>query len=437
MRKHPRRALFFIVLLTLLALYIDLSKFSLFGYTFNHPKIDTPYIKRDLEPKLGLDLAGGVQLVMSANMKGVEARDRDNALESAKNIIENRVNSLGVAEPVIQSSKSQGQYRLVVELAGVKNIDEAVATVKKTAHLEFKKLKNNAPPEATFAARPQYYESTGLTGKDLKRAVAQPSRDPQTPGYAISLEFNDQGKKKFADITREQLGRPLAISLDEFIISAPTVQAIISDGNAQITGNYTSNSARQLVIQLNAGALPIPLVIESQTRVGPTLGLDSIQKSLLAAAIGIISVAIFMLLYYRFLGIFAVVALFIYTSLTYAVFKFIPVTLTLAGIAGFILSIGMAVDANILIFERIKEELSWGKPKHEALYTGFSRAWSSIRDSNVSSLITTLILFNFGTGSIKGFALTLAIGILVSMFTAITVTKTLLRVFWVRSISSS
>ena len=435
MFKHPRRALFFIVLLTLLALYVDLSKFSIGGYTFNHPKIDTPYIKRDLEPKLGLDLAGGVQLVMSANMKGVEARDRDSALESAKNIIENRINSLGVAEPVIQSSKSQGQYRLIVELAGIKNIDEAIATVKKTAHLEFKKLKNDAPPEATFAARPEFYQSTGLTGKDLKRAIAQPSQDPQSPGYSISLEFNEEGKKKFADITREELGKPLAITLDdEFIQAPPTVQAIITDGNAQITGNFTSTEARQYAIQINAGALPIPLIIESQTRIGPTLGLDSIQKSMLAAVIGIISVVIFMLLYYRFLGIFAVIALIVYTALTYAVFKFIPVTLTLAGIAGFILSIGMAVDANILIFERIKEELRWGKPKHEALYTGFSRAWSSIRDSNVSSLITTLILFNFGTGSIKGFALTLAIGILVSMFTAITVTRTLLRVFWVRKI---
>lgn len=435
MFKHPRRALFFIVVLTLLALYVDLSKFSIFGYTLNHPKIETPYFRRDLEPKLGLDLAGGVQLIMSANMKGVEARDRDDALESAKNIIENRVNSLGVAEPVIQSSKSQGQYRLIVELAGVKNIDEAIATVKKTAHLEFKKLKDNAPPEATYAAKPQYYESTGLTGKDLKRAIAQPSNDPQTPGYVISLEFNDTGKKKFEDITRAELGKPLAITLDdEFIQVPPTVQAIITDGNAQITGNFTSAQARQYAIQINAGALPVPLIIESQTRVGPTLGQDSIQKSLLAAAIGITSIVIFMLSYYRFLGIFAVVALFIYTALTYAVFKFIPVTLTLAGIAGFILSIGMAVDANILIFERIKEELRWGKPKHEALYSGFSRAWSSIRDSNVSSLITTFILFNFGTGAIKGFALTLAIGILVSMFTAITITRTLLKIFWVRKI---
>lgn len=434
MSRHPRRFLFLIIILAILAIYVDLPKFSYKDFTFNRPGINTPYIKRDLEPKLGLDLAGGVQLVMSADMGTVEQQDRDNALESAKNIIENRINSLGVSEPIIQASKVQGQYRLIVELAGISDIDQAVATVKKTAHLEFRKLKADAPPEATFAAKPQDFESTGLTGTDLKRAIAQPSQDTQVPGYVISLEFNEAGKKKFEDITRQELSRPLAIFLDEEIISAPVVQAIITEGDAQITGNFTAAAARQLAIELNAGALPVPLKIESQNRVGPTIGQDSIQKSLVAAAIGISSVIIFMLLYYRFLGIFAVAALLIYTILTFAVFKLIPVTLTLAGIAGFILSIGMAVDANILIFERIKEELRWGNPKHESLFKGFSRAWSSIRDSNVSSLITTAILFYFGTGQIRGFALTLAIGILVSMFTAITITRTLLRIFWVRKI---
>lgn len=434
MFKHPRRFLFLVLFVLILAIYIDLPKFSYQGFTFSHPQINTSFFKRDLEPKLGLDLAGGVQLIMSADMKGIEEKDRDNALESAKNVIENRINALGVAEPVIQASKSSGQYRLIIELAGITDIDQAVATVKKSAHLEFKKLKVDAPPEATLAAKPEYFESAGLTGKDLKRAAAQPSQDPQTPGYVISLEFNDEGKKKFEEITRTELGKPVAIALDDEIVSAPTVQAIISEGDAQITGNFDSSSARLLAIQLNAGALPVPLIIESQNRVGPTLGQDSIQKSLIAAAIGIASVAIFMIAYYRILGIFAVIALLIYTAITFAIFKLIPVTLTLAGIAGFILSIGMAVDANILIFERIKEEILWGKPKHDALYSGFSRAWSSIRDSNISSLITTAILFNFGTGSIRGFALTLAIGILISMFSAITVTRTLLRIFWVRRI---
>ena len=226
----------------------------------------------------------------------------------------------------------------------------------------------------------------------------------------------------------------MAMFLDDEPISwpPPIIKALISDGNAQITGNFTAQQAKQLAIQLNAGALPVPFKIESQTRIGPTIGADSIQKSIFATAVGLVSVAIFMIFYYRLLGVFAVLALFIYTLIVLAIFKLIPVTLTLAGIAGFVLSIGMAVDANILIFERIKEEIRWGKGKTEALFAGFERAWSSIRDSNVSSLITTAILFNFGTGPIRGFALTLAIGILVSMFSAITVTRTFIRVFWAR-----
>lgn len=435
MLKHPKRRLFFIVLLTVVAIWLDLPNTKLFNINLAHPKIDSPYIKRDLEPKLGLDLAGGVQLVMSADMKDIDQKDRDNAIDSAKNIVENRINALGVSEPVIQTAKSQSQYRLVVEIPGITDVDQAVATVKKTAHLEFKSIKKDAPPEATFAAMPDFYQSTGLTGKDLRRATAQPSQDTKTPGYVVSLEFNSEGAKKFEQITKDNIGKPVAISLDDQIVSSPIVQSVIADGNAQISGHFDATSARELTIQLNAGALPVPLKIESQSQVGPTLGQDSIQKSLLAATIGVSSVCLFMIFYYRLLGVFAVMALLIYSLLTFLIFKIVPVTLTLAGIAGFILSIGMAVDANILIFERIKEEIRWGRPKHDALFIGFNRAWSSIRDSNVSSLITTSILFYFGTGSIRGFALTLAIGIAVSMFTAITVTRTLLRVFWVRNIN--
>lgn len=424
MSKHPRRVLFLIILLVMAAIYIDLP--------FHNPAV-TNFIQRDLNPKFGLDLSGGVQLTMSADMSQLAQTDRDSALESAKNIIEDRINALGVAEPVIQTAKTGGQYRLIVEIAGISDIDQAVATVKKTAHLEFKTIKKDLPPEATLSASPgDIFESTGLTGKDLKRSIAEPSQDPKNPGYIINLQFTQEGAKRFEKITQENLGKEVTIFLDGVIISSPRVQSIITDGNAQITGNFDSNSARQLAIQLNAGALPVPLTIESQTRIGPTLGQDSIQKSILAAAVGIASVIIFMVAYYRLLGIFATFALLIYTALVFAVFKLIPVTLTLAGIAGFVLSIGMAVDANILIFERIKEERRWGKEKLEALYSGFERAWSSIRDSNVSSLITTAILFYFGTGPIRGFALTLAIGILVSMFSAITVTRTLLRLFWVR-----
>lgn len=433
MKKRPRLILFLIVLLTAVSVLIDLPKFSFGGREFSHPSINTKIFTRDLEPKLGLDLAGGVQLTLAADMTNIEAQDRDSALESAKNIVENRINLLGVSEPVVQSAKTQDQYRLIVEIAGISDIDQAVSTVRKTAHLDFRRLKASVD-EATLSALPTDFENTGLTGADLIRAAASPSQDPQTPGYVVNLEFNDEGKKKFEELTRDNLYKPLAIFLDDQLISAPTVNAVISDGKALISGAFTSSEAKQLAIELNAGALPVPFVIEGQSRIGPTLGADSIQKSIIATGVGLVSIAVFMILYYRFLGIFAVVALVIYSLIAFAVFKLIPVTLTLAGIAGFVLSIGMAVDANILIFERIREEIRWGKPRHEALHAGFARAWSSIRDSNVSSLITTAILFNFGTGSIRGFALTLAIGILISMFSAITVSRNLLKLFWVRQI---
>jgi len=439
MFKNPRIALLFIIVITLVALYVDLPKIKIAHINLSHPKINTNFIKRDLEPKLGLDLAGGAQLTMSADMTGIEANDQESAIESAKNVIENRINSLGVAEPVIQTAKAQDQYRLIIELPGITDVDTAVSTVKKTAHLEFKVLKNDAPPEATIAANADYFVATGLTGKDLKRAQAQPGQSTgtrQAPGYVVNLQFNSDGAKKLEEISTKNLQKPMAMFLDNEPISwpPPIIQSIIADGNAQITGNFTASQAKELAIQLNAGALPVPLKIESQTRIGPTIGQESISKSIVATIIGIASVAIFMIAYYRLLGLFAVAALVIYTLIVFLIFKLIPVTLTLAGIAGFILSIGMAVDANILIFERIKEELRWGKPKLESFFSGFERAWSSIRDSNVSSLITTAILFNFGTGPIRGFALTLAIGILVSMFSAITVTRTFLRIFWIRNV---
>ena len=439
MFKNPRVALLFIILITLSSLYIDLPKIKIFGKNLTHPKIDTGFIKRDLEPKLGLDLAGGAQLTMSADMTGIEADKQQDAIESAKNVIENRINSLGVAEPVIQTAKTADQYRLIIELPGISDIDSAVSTVKKTAHLEFRVLEDDAPKETTISALPEYFTSTALTGKDLEHAQAEPNQASQgikNPGYVVSLKFNEEGARKLEEISNKHLQKPMAMFLDDKPISwpPPIIQAIITDGNAQISGNFTAEEAKQLTIQLNAGALPIPLKIESQTRIGPTIGQESIDRSILATIIGITSVAVFMIAYYHVLGIFAVVALFIYTLIVASIFKLIPVTLTLAGIAGFVLSIGMAVDANILIFERIKEELRWGKPKLEAFFSGFDRAWSSIRDSNVSSLITTFILFNFGTGPIRGFALTLAIGILVSMFSAILVTRTLLRIFWIGKI---
>lgn len=436
MLKNPRLLLVFIIILTLLSLYIDLPKINVFNHEISHPKLQTKLITRDFEPKLGLDLSGGVQLVLSADMSKLQEQDKENALESVQNIIEARINSLGVSEPVIQKATTPGQYRLIVEIPGIQNTDEAIATVRKTAHLEFRVLSQDAPSEATIAALPQHFTASELTGSDLKRAQASASNDPQNPGYVVDLEFNEQGTKKLEQITRDHIEQPMAMFLDDQPISwpPPIIRAVIDDGHAQISGNFQAKDARSLAIALNAGALPVPLNIESQTRVGPSLGRDAIDKSILATAIGLASVIFFMIAYYRILGLFAILALGTYTILIFAIFKIIPVTLTLAGITGFILSIGMAVDANILIFERIKEEMRWGKPQLEAFFAGFDRAWSSIRDSNVSSLITTAILFNFGTGPIRGFALTLAIGILVSMFSAITVTRILLWVFWIKKI---
>jgi len=433
MSKKPRFLLAIIIFLTLGVLYLDIPKVTLFKKSIVHPKIKLGQYTNNLEPKLGLDLAGGVQLILSADMTGIAPADQTNAIESAKNIVENRINSLGVAEPVVQTAKTPSQYRLVVEIPGISDVDQAVATVKKAAHLEFMILKPGISPESSEAANLTSYVPSGLTGSDLKRAIPQASRDPNTPGYVVSLEFNSDGTKKLAQITQNNLGKPMAMFLDDQPISwpPPVIRTVITEGNAQISGNFDAKSAKQLSIQLNAGALPVPLKIESQSRIGPTIGAVAIQKSIIATIIGLASVALFMIIYYRFLGLFAVIALAIYTILVFAIFKVFQVTLTLAGIAGFVLSIGMAVDANILIFERIKEERRWGKPKLDAFFAGFDRAWTSIRDSNVSSLITTAILFNFGTGPIRGFALTLALGILVSMFSAITVSRTLLRFFWV------
>ncbi len=434
--KKPRAIIIFIFVLTLLAILINVPKANFLGREFSHIKINTKFYKNDLEPKLGLDLAGGVQLTMSADMTGVDLGDQPSALESAKNIVEQRINSLGVAEATVQTAKTAGQKMLVVEIPGISDIDQAIDLVKKAAHLEFRIISDNSLLDSTTSANPANYISSGLTGKDLKRAIASPSNDPQTPGYTVDLEFNSDGAKKLEQITTDHLNQPMAMFLDEKPVSwpPPTIRSAIADGKAQISGNFDSASARDLAIQLNTGALPVPLKIESQTRIGPTIGRDAIEKSIIATIIGLTSVALFMLVYYRILGLFAVSALALYSLLVFSAFKFLGVTLTLAGIAGFVLSIGMAVDANILIFERIKEEIKWGKPKHEALFAGFDRAWSSIRDSNISSLITTVILFEFGTGPIKGFAVTLAIGILISMFSAITVTRNLLKTFWVGKI---
>lgn len=395
------------------------------------PDIDVDFlgmkIRKELNIKEGLDLQGGTRLVLQADMKDIASEDRDKALESARDVIDRRVNLYGVSEPLVQTSKSGNDYRIIAELPGVKDINQAKDLVGKTALLEFREFKE-VTPSAQEVPTLDNTKETGLTGKDLKSANADFNSQNAEP--VVSFKMTPEGGSKFADITKRLVGKPLVIFLDDQAVTWPTVREPITGGEGVISGNFTVDQAKELSIQLNAGALPVPVKIAEERTVGATLGQESVNKSLFAGVIGLAIVIVFMIVYYHLPGILAAGALIIYSLLALALFKLIPVTLTLAGIAGFILSIGMAVDANILIFERMREELRAGKQKKIAMEIGFARAWSSIRDSNVSSLITCGILYGFGTGIVRNFALTLAVGILVSMFSAIVVTKNFLRLIY-------
>lgn len=480
---------------------------------------------------LGLDLQGGSHLVYQADVSELQDTDVADRVEALRDVIERRVNAYGVSEPVVQTNFSGDNYRIIVELAGVKDVNEAIAIIDRTPHLEFKlpdttfdgtvdtpekvraqeildrviagedfatlaeeysedestasaggempwqekgfflpevdqaifedlkvgevspnlvvsiegyhiikkldeRLNDNGQrevrashilikhsPDSPIFQSP--WKETGLSGKYINKASL--SFEPNTNQPIVLLEFNDEGKDIFSQLTTDNVGLPIGIFLDNELRSQPVVQEPITDGSAQISGDFTVEEAKQLVKDLNLGALPVPIELISQQTVGATLGAESVQKSLLAGIIGLIAAALFMLIFYRLPGLLAVIALAIYTVISLAIFEMIPVTMTLAGVAGFILSIGMAVDANILIFERTKEELNQGRSLNSSIENGFTRAWSSIRDSNISSIITCLILAWFGSSIIKGFAITLAIGIVVSMFSAITVTRTFMR----------
>ncbi len=472
-----------ILLLALAAFWIVYPK----GEKIDLRKIKIPYVK-EFKVHLGLDLQGGSHLQYQADFSNTQAGDKADALDAVRSTIERRVNSFGVSEPLVQVS---GQDKIIVELPGIKEVDQAIAQIGKTPLLEFK-IQNPNPQTASPDANGNLnldvngqWIATELSGKQLSRAdVDFDTTKGLNNQVEVKLNFDSEGTKLFEQITQANLNKQVAIFLDGELLTAPVVQGVISTGQAVITGEFCSHyandpsvkqdqlsCAKRLVADLNSGALPVPIKLISQQNVGAVLGQESIQKSLIAGIIGILLIALFMITYYRFPGVLAVCALLVYGLVSFAIFKigisftavilvglffflgltvnpkfgilallsylvlvFIPggvapVTLTLAGIAGFILSIGMAVDANILIFERFKEEIRAGKDIHKALEDGFNRAWLSIRDSNVSSLITTTILYIFGTPSIKGFAITLGIGILISMFTAITVTNTFLKLF--------
>ncbi len=520
--------------------FLGILCLSLFSGLIDYPKVPSwvpgSSFWNKYNVQLGLDLRGGSHLVYQADVSGINQNEAPDALEGVRDVIERRVNYFGVAEPVVQTNKVGDNWRVIVELPGVKDVEEAIKLIGETPTLEFKeqgatptvdtssvdkvneeikikaesvlkrvklgedfttlakefsedpgskdkggdlgyfskgvmvpefeqaawdlkvnqvtdqlvktqfgyhiikktgKRKNNEGIEEISASHILFktqaaeintgdqWVSTGLSGKQLSKA--QVEFDQRTGVPQVNLTFNDEGKKLFSDITARNVGKPVAIFLDGTPISVPTVQQAITGGQAVISGNFTLPEAKQLAQRLNSGALPVPISLVNQTNVDASLGKVAVAKSLLAGLYGLALVALFMILYYRLPGLLAVLALGVYTLLTFAIFKMWPVTLTLAGIAGFILSIGMAVDANVLIFERLKEELKEGKALNQAIEEGFKRAWTSIRDSNISSLITAVILMWFGSSLVKGFAVTLALGIMVSMFSAITVTRTFLR----------
>ena len=403
--------------------------------------------------KLGLDLSGGTHLVYRADVSDILPGEVGNSMDALRDVIERRVNLFGVSEPIVQVETTSGIFtesqenRLIVELPGITDIDEAVAMIGQTPLLEFKlerpagsekdvlleqleeaRLIFEAEGEVDPSLIPQedvLYIPTELTGRYVERATLSFGGHTNTEPTVL-LDFDKEGGDIFAQLTKDNTGKVMAIYLDGAPISTPVIREEIRGGSAVISGGFTPQEAKELVGRLNSGALPVPIELLSSQTIGASLGEVAKASGIKAGIIGLILVAIFMLLWYRLPGIVAIVALGIYIVIMLALFKIIPVTLTAAGIAGFILSIGMAVDANVLIFERMKEELHRGVALREAIEQGFKRAWLAIRDGNISSIITAIILFWFGTSLIKGFALVFGIGVLMSMFTAITVTRTLL-----------
>jgi preprotein translocase subunit SecD len=433
----PIRKTLIIVVIAVLCLFISLPKeipvnikygnIALVG-KFVRPDLDLKIynleLKRNLDLSLGLDLAGGSYLVFEANTSSVPNESKKESVEAVRDIIERRVNLFGVSEPSVRTSSYKDNLRVIVELPGIKDTNSAISLIGKTAQLIFAEVGGNG--EGSLVP-------TDLTGADLKDSKVE--FDQQNSKPVVALHFTEEGAKKFEELTARNIGKPLPIILDNTVISAPVVQDKISGGSAVITGTFTTEEAKNLSIQLNAGALPVPISLVEQKTIQATLGRDSVNRSVNAGLVGLSTVLLFMVIMYGKLGLIADLALVIFGVITLAIYKIIPVTLTLPGIAGFLLSVGMAVDSNILIFERFKEEIRI-RPLTDALEVSFGRAWDSIRDANIASLATSFILANpldwkflQVSGPVRGFAITLAIGIAVSLFTGIFVSRNLLRVF--------
>lgn len=391
----------------------------------------------------GLDLQGGLQVLMAADLPEDAVVEREQ-IDTARQIIGQRINALGVVEPLVQI---EGDRRILIELPGIDNPDKAIELIQGTALMEFVDTGSQSLPPGTCVrtslnigpspcelneagesiSQPQTYE-TILTGAGLDSATVQ---SDSFNNYIVAFDLTPEGSELFEQFTAANVGNFLTIVLDKQVISSPRIESTISD-QGSITGNFTLEEAQNLALQLRFGSLPIPLKIESTRQIGATLGAESIEASVEAGTIGVSIVLLFMLIYYRLLGGLADLALISYALLNFAIFKWLGVTLTLPAITGFLLSTGMAVDANILVFERIKEEVRRGLNLTEAVEIGFNRAWTSIRDSNVATLVICFILWsfgrNFGASIVQGFAITLAIGVGISMFTAVIVTRTLVRV---------
>lgn len=427
------RMLALIIIIAAIALWMDLP---------NNPGIRVAGINRDIETRLGLDLVGGVQALLEADLPEGTEIDAE-SMRTATRIVENRVNGLGVTEAVVQQA---GDNRIVVELPGETDPEKALDTIKQTGLLEFVEMDYSPLPDGMviktdFATGEQTESSsegttpeetiyhTVMTGAVIKNVGVTTG---PTGGYEIAFELTDEGTRLFSDYTTQNAGKFLGIVLDKEVISAPRIDEPITEGAGVIRGDFSLESANALALQLRYGSLPIPLKIVESRTVGPTLGQDSLSKSLLAGLIGVTIMVLFMALYYRVPGVIADVSILIYALIAFALFRFVPVTLTLPGIAGLMLSTGSALDANILIFERLKEELRNGRRLSQAIDIAWQRAWPSIRDSNIATLITCAILFwfgsSFGATLVKGFSLTLALGVAVSLFAAAVVTRTLLSI---------
>lgn len=435
MLSTPVKKFIFIVFLTSVTVFISLPR----NFTFLGKDISLPGINinvggfsfiRDLGVYLGLDLAGGSRLVFEADTENVRPDKKTDALNSVRNIIEKRVNMFGVSESTVRTSSFEGKDRIIVELPGISDTEQAIHLIGQTARLSFAEIIQETVDDSTPSAT---LIPTDLTGADLESAGVTFETNTGVP--VVSIQFTDEGSEKFAEITKRNIGKQLPIILDDEIVSAPSVGEEIRGGKAQISGNFSLNEAKELAIQLNAGALPVPVNLIHEETVGATLGAESVRASMVAGIVGLLMVGLFMILSYGKLGLVAGAGLFIFTSISLSLYKLIPITLTLPGIAGFMLSIGMAVDSNILIFERFKEE-KLRRELSDALEVSFGRAWDSTRDANVATIITSLILMNPldwsflpSSGPVRGFAITLLMGVLISLFTGIYVSRNLLRIF--------